>query len=235
MEESLGGQMVGTGSLDGGLIDGDHSAVGVGSQTVVGSRGNGSKLGVGGSNGGGGNGSGVQSSGTVGESSSTIGGSGSNERSSSVSGSSSDGGGSGDDGGSSSIDGSLSSKVLSTGGNHSGLISRSHSSVSVGNQGGDMDGTSISGGNGGKGSRGVCGTSSDDGAGSSIGSSLGSQMLSTGSSHSGLINGSDSAIGISDKTVAGAGIGEHRPVGTGDTDSKNLNIINIIKSNAESG
>merc|ERR1740128_661816 len=180
------------GSLDGGLIDGDHSAVGVGSQTVVGSRGNGSQLGAGGSNGGGGNGSGVQSSGTVSESSSTIGGSGSNERSSSVSGSSSDGGGSGDDGGSSSIDGSLSSKVLSTGGNHSGLISRSHSSVSVGNQGGDMDGTSISGGNGGKGSSSVGRSGSDDGGSSGIDGSLGSKVLSTGSNHCRLISRSHS-------------------------------------------
>ena len=95
-----------------------------------------------------------------------------------------------------------------------------------------MDGTRISGGNGGKGSSGVGGTSSDCGAGSGIGSSLGSQMLSTGSSHSGLINGSHSAIGISDKTVAGAGIREHRPVGTGNTDSKNLNR-NIIANRSK--
>merc|ERR1719341_244091 len=108
-------------------------------------------------------------------------------------------GGSGDDGGSSGIDSSLCGKVLSTGSNHSRLISRSHSSVGVSDQGGDMDGTGISGGNGGKGSSSVGRSGSDDGGSSGIDSSLGGKVLSTGSNNSRLISRSHSSVSVGDQ------------------------------------
>merc|ERR1719312_900719 len=107
------------------------------------------------------------------------------------------------------------SKVLSTGSNNSRLISRSHSSVGVSNKGGNMEGSSISirsRGSSNNGSSSNSRSSGNNGSSSSIhrggsynwGSSsissiLSDQVVSTGSSYSGLISGDNSSVRVGNK------------------------------------
>jgi len=132
-------------------------------------------------------------------------------------------------GGSASIDTSVKSlggQVVSTGSGNSGLINGDNSAVGVSDQlGVEVEGTSISVSNsgGGSGNRGdgssnwSNGRGSSDHGGSSIGEargigkslSLDSQVVSTGSGNSGLINRDNSAVGVSDQLgveVEGASI-----------------------------
>jgi len=217
---SLGGQMVSTGSGDSGLINRDNSAIGVSNQLSVEVEGASIAV-VDGGNG-----------------------------SSNSNGSSGNGGGGGDHRGSGVAEGrgigvglTLDSEVISTGSGNSGLINRDNSAIGVSDQlGVEVEGASIAVGRGvarvaSVGNRGSViasvshsGGSSDGGSGiasisnsggSSIASiansggsgiasiansggsgianwgnsSLEGQVISTGSSHSGLINWDNSAIG----------------------------------------
>jgi len=217
---SLGGQMVSTGSSDSGLINRDNSAIGVSNQLSVEVEGASIAV-VDGGNG-----------------------------SSNSNGSSGNGGGGGDHRGSGVAEGrgigvglTLDSEVISTGSGNSGLINRDNSAIGVSDQlGVEVEGASIAVGRGvarvaSVGNRGSViasvshsGGSSDGGSGiasisnsggSSIASiansggsgiasiansggsgianwgnsSLEGQVISTGSSHSGLINWDNSAIG----------------------------------------
>jgi len=199
---SLGGQMVSTGSGDSGLINRDNSAVGVSNQLSV--KVEGTSIAV------------------------VDGGNGSSNSNGSNSGSSGNGGGGSDHRGSSVAEGrgigvglTLDSKVVSTGSGNSRLINRDNSAIGVSDQlSVEVEGASIAIGGGvarvaSVGNRGSVIASvshsrgSSDGAsgiasiansgGSSIAnwgnSSLEGQMISTGSGHSGLINWDNSAIG----------------------------------------
>merc|ERR1719381_225735 len=78
-------------------------------------------------------------------------------------------------------DNTVGGQVVGTGSNHSGLVSGGHSAVGVGNQLGDMDGSSSGVGNGGhsrdSGNRGNGRGGSNDGSGSGVGSILGGQVV----------------------------------------------------------
>jgi len=124
---------------------------------------------------------------------------------------------------------SLGKEVVSTGSSHCRLVNRDNSTIGVSNQGGDSSkGASIGG-------RGVCSyrasgignswgssigsnrSSSNNWGLSSIDSSLGGEVLSTGSSNSRLINGNNSTIGVSNKLgvqVEGASISIGRSIGS---------------------
>jgi len=129
----------------------------------------------------------------------------------------------------SSIDSSLAGEVLSTGSSNSRFINWNNSTIGVSNKlGVQVEGSSISIGR----SIGSRSSSIGNSRGSSIGSdrsssnnwglgsidsSLGGKMLSTGSSHSRLINRGDSTIGVSNKLgvqVERASISEGRSIGS---------------------
>jgi len=234
---SLGGQMVSTGSSDSGLINRDNSAVGVSNQLSV--EVEGASIAV------------------------VDGGNGSSNSNGGNSGSSSNGGGGSDHRGSSVAEGrgigvglTLDSKVVSTGSGNSGLINRDNSAVGVSDQlGVEVEGasiaigvgsiSSISSGIGSISSR-IGSISSGIGSISSIGnwgsgiakggsscnwasnsggnsinwgdSSLKGQVVSTGSSHSGLIHGDNSAVGEGLETVESLGRGG------GNTSGKNQKL-----------
>jgi len=177
--------MVSTGSGNSGLINRDNSAIGVGNQAVE-SRGVSSAID------GGGSGSSVQTS-----------------------------------------NNSLGGQMVSTGSGDSGLINRDNSAVGVSNQlGVEVEGASIAvvdGGNGSSNSNGSNGGSSGNGGGGSdhrgsgvaegrgigVGLTLDSEVISTGSGNSGLINRDNSAVGVSDQLsveVEGASIAVGRGV-----------------------
>jgi len=200
---SLGGQMVSTGSSDSGLINRDNSAVGVSNQLSV--EVEGASIAV------------------------VDGGNGSSNSNGGNSGSSGNGGGSGDHRGSSVAEGrgigvglSLDSKVVSTGSGNSGLINRDNSAIGVSDQlGVEVEGASIAVGRGvarvasvgnrgsviasvshsrgssnrGSGIASIANSSGGSGIANWGNSSLEGQVISTGSSHSGLINWDNSAIG----------------------------------------
>merc|ERR1719312_1577796 len=119
----------------------------------------------------------------------------------------------------------MGSQVVSTGSHNGRLISRGDSTVSIGNQGGDMERSSISvsssiGSRGSSNNRGNCSISSSiaiSGSISSFKSSiLGGQMVSTGSSHSRLISRSDSSIRVRDqgRDVKGTSISISSSIGS---------------------
>merc|ERR1711962_281816 len=107
----------------------------------------------------------------------------------------------------------LGSKVVSTSSSNSRLISRGHSSVGVGNKGGDMEGSRVGIGSNSWGSSNNRGNSrssivsvgsdswsgSDDRGSSSIGTVSGSKVVSTGSSNSRLISRGHSSVGVGNK------------------------------------
>ena len=155
---------------------------------------------------------------------------------------SSDGGSSCNNRGSSSVDSTtsigsliLGSKVLSSGSNNSRLISRGHSAIGVGNQAGDMDGTSItvsrsisSSSDGSSGNRSSGIGSSRSIQTSSIGSlSLGSKVLSSGSNDSRLISRGHSTIGVGNKAGDMDGASSITMVGRGITITSSIGIITI--------
>ena len=189
---TLGGQVVGTGGGNSGLISGDHGAVGVGNQLGVEVQGAVVAIAVG-------------------------------NRGGSHSGSSSVGhrGGGVGNRGSGSISVTLGGQVVSTGGGNSGLVNRDHGAVGVGDQlEVEVEGASVAVGrgvarvasvgnrgsviasvshSGGSSNRGSGIASIANSGGSSIAnwgnSSLEGQVISTGSGHGGLINWDNSAIG----------------------------------------
>jgi len=174
---SLGEEVVSTGSSHCRLINRHNSSVGVSNQGRDSS--NWASIG--------GRGSGVGDRG------------GSNCRSSSIGNSWS----SSNNWGLSSIDSSLGGEVFSTGSSNSRLINRHNSTIGVSNKlGVQVEGSSVSIG-GSIGSRsssiGNSRSSSHNWDLSSIDSSLGSKVLSTGSSNSRLVNRGDSAIGVSNQ------------------------------------
>jgi len=128
---------------------------------------------------------------------------------------------------------SLGGQVVSTGGGNSGLINRDNSAIGVSNQlSVEVEGASIAvvdGGNGSSKSNGGNSGSSGNGGGGSdhrgsgvaegrsigVGLTLDSEVVSTGSGDSGLINRDNSAIGVSDQLgveVEGASIAVGRGV-----------------------
>jgi len=198
--DSLGGEVIGTGSGNSGLINGNNSAIGVsnelgvqveGASVAVGNSGGSS------SDGGGGN----HGSGGVGD--------GGDRGSSGVA-----------EGWGVSIGLSLDSKVISTGGGHSGLINRDNSAIGVSDQlGVEVEGASIAVGGGvarvssiGHGGSVITGVGDSrgssngggsiasiaDSGGSSVANrgdgSLEGQVVGTGSSDCGLINRDNSAV-----------------------------------------
>jgi len=115
---------------------------------------------------------------------------------------------------------SLEGKVISTGSGNSGLINGNNSAVGMSDElGVQVEGTGIavgnSGGGGNNGSSGVGdggnggGSGVAEGRGVGIGLSLDGEVISTGGGHSGLINGDNSAVRVSDQLgveVEGASI-----------------------------
>jgi len=113
---------------------------------------------------------------------------------------------------------SLGGQVVSTGGSDSGLINRDNSAIGVSNQlSVEVEGASIAvvdGGNRSSNSNGSSGVA--EGRGIGVGLTLDSEVISTGSGNSGLINRDNSAIGVSDQLgveVEGASIAVGRGVG----------------------
>jgi len=189
--DTLGSEVVSAGSGDSGLISGDNSTVGV-SDKAGDMEGTAVGVGGGGDDRGGDSGSGGDDRG---------GNSGSGS----------------DDGSSGGISSTLGGEVVSAGSNNSGLVSGGHSSVGVGNQAGDMEGTAvaISGSIGGSGSddgsSNSVGSSDNRGSGNngssgSIDSALGGKVVSTGSGNSGLIDGGDSSVGVGLESVESRGV-----------------------------
>jgi len=200
---SLGGQMIGTGGGNSGLINGDNSAVGVsdqlcveveGASIAVVDRGNGGKgwsSGIG--DRGNGGGCGVAEGRGIG------------------------------------VGLSLDSKMISTGSGNSGLINRDNSAVGVSNQlCVEVEGASIAVGGSVARVASVChsGSSSISSKANSGGSgianwgnsSLEGQVISTGSGHSGLINRDNSAIGEGLESIKALG------GGGGDTSGENQKL-----------
>jgi len=121
---------------------------------------------------------------------------------------------------------SLEGKMISTGSGNSGLINRDNSAIGVSDKlgvqvegagiaVGNSGGSSSDGGGSNNGSSGVGdggnggGSGVAEGRGVGIGLSLDSKVISTGGGHSGLINGDNSAVRVSDQLgveVEGAGI-----------------------------
>jgi len=103
--------------------------------------------------------------------------------------------------------------VVSTGSSHSRLINRDDGTVGVGDKVGvQVERTTVAVGN--RGGMGINSTNSDrtsnnrsssyggsshNGSSGSEGSSLGSEVVGTGSSHSGFVNGDDGTVGVGDK------------------------------------
>jgi len=178
VDGSLEGEVVSAGSGNSGLINGDNGAVGVSDKAVESS-------GVSSSVDSGGSGSGVKSSSN-----------------------------------------SLGGQVVGAGSGNSGLINGNNSAIGVSDElGVQVEGASIAvgnsgssssdGGGGDHGSSGVGdggnggGSGVAEGRGVSIGLSLDSKVISTGSGHGGLINGDNSAVRVSDQLgveVEGASI-----------------------------
>lgn len=103
---------------------------------------------------------------------------------------------------------SLSGKVLSTGSNHGRLISRGDGTVGVSDQAGDVERARVAigdrGSHGNGGSISIIGSLNTNSGSSSIGQgSLQGEVLSTGSSHSGLIYGNHSTVGIGGEAIEG--------------------------------
>ena len=194
--------MVGTGSSNGGLINRDDGTVGVGNK--VGVQVEGTTIAV-------------SNWGSVGIDST-------NSDGSSNNGSSSDGSG-GNNGSSSSVGGSLGSKVVSTGGGNGRFVSRDNGSVGVGDQVGvQVEGTGVavargvgtSVANSGNGSSSNDRGGSNNGSSSGKSSSLGGEVVGTGSSNGRLVSGDHSSVGVSDQVgveVEGTGVTISRSVG----------------------
>jgi len=196
-DNSLGGQVVSTGSGDSGLINRDNSAIGVSNQLSV--EVEGASIAV------------------------VDGGNGSSNSNGGNSGSSGNGGGSGvAEGRGIGVGLTLDSKVVSTGSGNSGLINRDNSAIGVSDQlGVEVEGASIAVGRGvarvasvgnrgsviasvshsrgssnrGSGIASIANSSGGSGIANWGNSSLEGQVISTGSSHSGLINWDNSTIG----------------------------------------
>jgi len=138
--------------------------------------------------------------------------------------------GSSNNGSLSSIDSSLSGEVISTGSSNSRLINRGDSTIGVSNQlGVEVQGSRVAigrgigswgssiGGNSGGSSIGNSWGSSNNGSLSSIGSTLGGKVISTGSSNSRLINGGESTVGVSNQLgveVQGSRVAIGRGIGS---------------------
>ena len=190
---SLGGKVISTGSGNGGLINRDDSSVGVGDQ--VGVQVEGSTIAVG-------------NWGSMGVDST-------------------DSNGSGNNGSSSSVGSSLGGEVVGTGSSNGGLINRDNGSVGVGDQVGvQVEGASVavarsvgtSVANSGNGSSSNKRGGSNDGSSSNESSSLGGEVISTGSGNCGLVNRDNGTVGVGDKVgvqVKGAGVAVSRSVGRG--------------------
>jgi len=203
---TLGGQVVGTGGGNSGLVSGDHGAVGVGNQLGVEVQGAVVAIAVGNRGGGhsGGSSIGHRGSGVAGHRA----------------------GGVGNRGGSS-VSVALGGQMVGTGGGNSGLVNRDHSAVGVGDQlEVEVEGTSVAIG------RGIARVSSNWGSshsrGSSVGngggshsrgsgvgnrgssvagnSSLGGEVVGTGGGNSGLIDGDHGAVGEGLEAVESVGV-----------------------------
>jgi len=150
------------------------------------------------------------------------------------------------DGASSSIGSSLGSKVISTGSNHSWLISRDYSTIGVGNQMGvQVQGTSIAitssivVSRGSNSQRSSSITNLGNRASSSIGSSSGSKVVSTSSYNSWLISRDNSSIRVSHQlcvqversTVA---IASSIRVGRGSNSQRGSSITNLCNRGSNS-
>ena len=203
--------MVGTGSSNSGLINGDDSTVGVGHKVGVQVEGTTVAVGNRGS-------MGVNSTNSDGTS---------NDRSSSN-------GGSSHNGSSGSEGSSLGGEVVGTGSSHSRFVNGDDGAVGVGDKVGVQVeragvavarsvGTSVAdSGNRSNGSNGSSSGndrgSSDDGSSSSESSSLGGEVVSTGSGDGRLINRDNSTVGVGDKVgvqVEGTSVAVSRGVGGG--------------------
>ena len=191
VDGALGGEVVSPGGLHGGLIHGNHGAVGVGNQS--------------------------EGTGTVAVAS-TVGDRGSSVDTSNSDGASQDGAG----------QATTNGKVVSTGSSHGRLVNRDHGAVGVGHQVGvQVEGSVVTVASS------VTGTvdgSSDSDRGSSIGgasqdgagmATTSGEVVSTGSSHSGLVNRNHGAIRVGHQVrvqVEGAGIAVASSIG-GTSDS----------------
>ena len=186
--------MVSTGSSNGGLVNRDDGTVGVGHQ--VGVQVEGATIAVGNW----GAGMGIDST---------------------------DSDGSSNNGSSSSVSNSLGSKVVSTGSSDGGFVRGDDGSVGVGHQVGvQVEGTSVavarsvsaSVANSGNGSSSNERGGSDNGSSSGKSSSLGGEVVSTGSSNSRLVNRDNGTVGVGNQVgvqVEGAGEAISRGVGRG--------------------
>merc|ERR1711970_798471 len=115
----------------------------------------------------------------------------------------------------------VSSQVVSTSSNDGRLISRGHSAVGVGDQGGKMEGTSVAIGN--RVSQGSHNRGSNIiSISSAIGSKLGGQVISTGSCNGRLVNGGHSSIGVGLKSEKSGG------AGGSNTGSKNQKLHDVL-------
>merc|ERR1712105_367772 len=172
VDASLGGEVVGTGSGNGGLINRDDGTVGVGNQ--VGVQVEGATIAVG-------------NWGSVGIDSTNSDGS--------------------SNGSSSSVGSSLGSEVVGTSSGHGGFISGDDGTVGVGDQVGvqvqgagvaiaDSRDSSDGGGNGGSSDG---GSSNGNGSDGGVLDSPGGKVVSTGGSNSGLINGDNSSVGVTNQ------------------------------------
>jgi len=188
---TLGGQVVGTGSGNSGLVSGDHGAIGMGNQLGVEVQWAVVAIAVG-------NRGGHSGGSSVGHRGSSVG-----HRAGSV----------GNRGGSS-VSVALGGQVVGTGGSNSGLVNRDHGAVGVGNQlEVEVEGTSVAVG------RGVARVSSNWGSSHSRGSgvgnrgggiagngSLGGEVVGTGGGNSGLIDGDHGTVGERLETVESVGV-----------------------------
>jgi len=186
--------VVGTGSSNGGLINRDDGTVGVGNQ--VGVQVEGATIAVGNW----GAGMGIDST---------------------------DSDGSSNNGSSSSVSNSLGSEVVSTGSSDGGFVRGDDGSVGVGHQVGvQVEGTSVavarsvsaSVANSGNGSSSNERGGSDNGSSSGKSSSLGGEVVSTGSSNSRLVNRDNGTVGVGNQVgvqVEGTGEAISRSVGRG--------------------
>merc|ERR1711887_502596 len=132
-------------------------------------------------------------------------------------------------------DNTMGSQVVSTSSNNSRLISRGHSAVGVGDQGGKMEGTSVAIGN--RVSQGSCNRGNNRGSNmgcshnrgsssisisSAIGSKLGGQVISTVSCNGRLVNGGHSSIGVGLKSEKSG------CAGGSNTGSKNQKLHDVL-------
>jgi len=118
--------------------------------------------------------------------------------------------------------------VVSTGSSNGGLVNRDDSTVGVGNQVGvQVEGATIAVGNWGAG-MGIDSTDSDgssnNGSSSSVSNSLGSEVVSTGSSDGGFVRGDDGSVGVGHQVgvqVEGTSVAVARSVGASVANSGN--------------